>query len=235
MNSLHLLVECHRRGYLSKEAADSVAEVRERLIMGALKKEAKEFVEALSSREFDKEASSIGSSIGSKIVSKYRSAKSGIEGLATSDGLWERSVRNLALLTGMGAAVGAGGAGVDAFLSHRKDTQTRKRIERSYPQMFKLEPDLNEHDKSTISRNFQVLATYAPSIAANPVVAATWSLEKAIRGRIEPLEIKSLAETQTAIDRASEREHFIATPAARNIMGIATSSLGKIEPLKDAI
>jgi hypothetical protein len=233
MNSLQLIVECHKRGYLSKEAAEEVLVVRDRLVKEAFARQAKVLVLELMDGHFEKEAVKIPSSILNTFRGVPGKAKSMLGGI--KDPIWAAATSNLAKLMALGGGISAGGAGITAIQHSREDKAMRKKIEKAYPAMLKLHPDLNEHDPQRVRRNFQVLATYAPSLAANPVVAGTWSVEHAQRGRIAPQEIKALAETQTAIDRSAGKEkgqHFLAHPAARNIIGLATSSMPKIKPLE---
>ena len=229
MNSLQLIVECHKRGYLSKEAAEDVLQVRDRLIKEAFTRQARRLVLELIDGHFEKEAGPKipGASLISSLRGKAKSALGGIK-----DPVWAAATSNLAKLLAFGGGISAGGAGITAIQHSREDKALRKKIEKAYPAMLKLHPDLNEHDPQRVRRNFQVLATYAPSLAANPVVAGTWSVEHAQRGRIAPQEIKALAETQTAIDRSAERQHIMAHPAARNIIGMATASMPKMEGMK---
>jgi hypothetical protein len=117
---------------------------------------------------------------------------------------WSQTIGNLVKLLGAGAALQGGAAGVQGILRHRKDKKIKGDIESSFGKMMTEHPKLQEMDRGKVSRNFSVLARYAPSLAADPLVAGSWVSSAVLTGHIDPSAIKQLSDTQTAIDRAHE-------------------------------
>jgi hypothetical protein len=121
---------------------------------------------------------------------------------------WPQVTGNLIRLLAGGAVLGggltAGSSAVSGLVKHRKDKSLKSDIETAYPKMLEEYPKLQEMDRGKVSRHFGVLARYAPSLAADPMVAGSWVQSTTQMGYIDTDAIKRLADTQSAIDRAHE-------------------------------
>ncbi|MBP9824078.1 MAG: hypothetical protein KBF21_07640 [Thermoanaerobaculia bacterium] len=203
MTSAELLETCTANGLMSKEAAASVAAVRARLIKQALKKEAAGF--------FGKVRGVFGGAKPKKELSFLEKLKSGG---ATGGGEpgWSDVGLNLTKMLGLAGLTAGATAGVTGLMRHSRDKQMANDIQSSYKQIFKENPDLNDVKDSApgrVERHFGVLAKFAPSLAADPIVASSWLNISTKSNSIGPGEIKVLAETQTRIDEMNEARHGV--------------------------
>lgn len=201
MTSLELLVECQRRGYLTKEAAAEVLEARERLIKKAMRSAVKSLF-----RRASKEAPPKNPSFFQKLKSGGPTAKPGGE---TG---WSDVTSNLAKMMALAGMTAGATAGVGGLVRHSKDRQLEKEIAASYKGMFKEYPKLNEMDRAKVQRHFGVLSRYAPSMAADPTVAGSWVQSTTMMGQVNTGDIKNLAETQRQIDEAHDRGGMKSAP-----------------------
>lgn len=211
MTSLELVRSLHQGGQLTKEAAIGILRTREQIIKQAKATAANDFV--LSILMLDKSAGMLD------MVSRGgRAARGAISGLAsklTSGGLtppkpnatptgWSDVGSNLLKMTGIAGLLAGATAGGEAYLRHRKDKRLQGDIEQSYKAMFDEQPRLTESDQSKVRTYFGVLAKYAPSLAADPTVAASFVGHAVEMGMIDPPAVKNLAETQRRIDEMHE-------------------------------
>lgn len=214
MSSLRLVIECHQRGLLTKEAAESVLERRNALIRTAMRKVAGDLVSAIRNLEVEettKEAAGgfLGAARGGGggFLSKLKS------GGISRGGSWGDVTSNLAKMMALAGLTAGATSGVSALMHHSRDKKLRGRVQDSYKQMFTEFPELNEMKESPegsrmIERNFGILAEVAPSLAAIPAVAGTWIRSKGIQQRMDPQDIAGLADTQRKIDEMHEaRRH----------------------------
>jgi len=222
MDSVTLTARCYKEGLLSKEAAQEVLAVRERLIKEAIaRKVASRFGAAGKAiGEGEGFLARLKGSLG--MGGAVKKTKSGDSSALE----WPHVVGNLVKLLGAGAALQAGSAGVHGLLVHRKDQQLKGQIEDSYGKMMKEYPKLQEMDKGKVTRHFGVLARYAPSLAADPMVAGSWVQSTAQMGYIDTDAIKRLSDTQTAIDRAHEERSLLQPGQFGKGMQIAQTAMG---------
>lgn len=216
MDSIKLASLCYTKGFLSKKAMEEVLCVRERLIKEAIAmrianpvlisaKKLKNLRTKPSLYEIpeipEESLGFLGKMKKSLGLGSIEKAHRG----GDSSGLeWSQTIGNLVKLLGAGAALQAGAAGVGGIIRHSKDKKLEGQIKNSYTEMLKVHPKLQELNRSDVSRNFGVLARYAPSIAADPTVAGSWVVNATMSGHVDPMIIKQLSETQNSIDRAHQ-------------------------------
>lgn len=225
MNSVQLTAKCFGKGLLSKEAALDVLEVRNKMIKEAISLRIGTSFAGKNTKKLtgggDGFLGKLKSSLGMGGVERGLSGKSGHQPLE-----WSQSVGNLVKLLGAGAALQGGALGVGAIVKHRKDKKLKGQIQQSYGEMMKEYPKLQEKDRGKVSRTFGVLARYAPSLAADPMVAGSWVQTAVEMSFIDPDNIRRLSDTQTAIDRAHEERSLMKPGSFGKGLQIAQSALG---------
>ena len=228
LSSIELASRCHQRGLLSKEAMDDVLRTRSRLIKEALAKEAGSLFKNLGERvsgafahagphdPLGRSATPAGELLSS--VKKHlgfggmsgptpviaRTGKDAGKVIGREPLSWAGAGANIAKMLALGGALAAGSAGAHGLMRHSRDKKLRNEIENSYGQMFHETPGLDNLDKDKVRRNFGVLARYAPSIAAEPVVAGAWVKGTVQMGHIDADAVNKLSATQAIIDRHHE-------------------------------
>jgi hypothetical protein len=188
MDSLELTRELYKKGYLSKQASMEVLRERDKLVKTALRHEAIAFFKEAGIGSFLKKFKSGGKT---PAPEKPRTG-------------WSDVGANLTKILALAGLTSASAAGIDAFKDHRRDKKLRAEVERSYGQMSSEYPRLREMNQKKVRNNFQVLARYAPSLAANPTVAGAFVTTQVQRGLVDPSMIKTLAEAQAKIDKVRE-------------------------------
>jgi hypothetical protein len=216
-SSLRLVVECQRKGLLSKEAAAKVLERRDALIKSAMRRAAEALVASICDADEIKEAGPAdflrkgigGAEEGGGFLSKLRKG-----GLTSSPGGhgWSDVAGNLGKMMALAGLTAGATTGVGAIMRHSRDKKLSKQIQQSYTQMFDEEPKLKElredpERRGVIERNFGIMAQFAPSLAAVPAVAGSWVRAMAGQNQVSVGEIKNLAETQRRIDEMHEGRH----------------------------
>jgi hypothetical protein len=203
MNSLELARRLYQEGTLTKEAALDVLRAREQLIKQALAAEAQKLWANLG---MNKQAGWLGRGAAA-------AAKSGFFDKLRHGGLtprpdaanWSDVGANLLKMLGIAGLSAGVTAGASALLRHRQDRALKGDIERSYQQMFDEYEDLKRLPQDQVQKHFDVLARFAPSLAANPTVAGSFVTETTTRSLLDPKTIQTLAETQRRIDEMHER------------------------------
>lgn len=196
MTSLELLDECERRGYLSKQAAAEVRQVRKRLIKQAMGRSVASLLGKLRKAPTPPPKKAAG------FMEKMRTGA-----LTKNEGQsgWSDVTANLAKMLALAGMTAGASAGISGLQRHSKDKALRAEIDTSYKKMFSEYPKLKEMDRGRVQRHFGVLARYAPSMAADPTVAGSWVQSTAQMGQVNTGDIKNLAETQQFIDRGAYR------------------------------
>lgn len=206
MTSLELLAECQRQGYLSKEAAAEVLEIRERLIKRAMRGAALKWLRGVR-RTPPPPAKAPG------FIEKMRHGGQTLGSRQpTADVGWSDVAANLAKMMALAGMTAGATAGIGGLIRHSQDKKLKKEIESSYGKMFTEYPKLKEMDRGRVQRHFGVLARYAPSMAADPTVAGSWVQSTTQMGQVNTGDIKNLAETQRRIDEAHDRSGFKTAP-----------------------
>jgi hypothetical protein len=227
MNSLQLTIICHQRGLLSKEAMVEVLRTREQLINQALRKEAASIFSRMG-RAINpaNPKGAVGGFFG-KFKQGRLTGKSGKAPVGGSG--WSDALSNIGKLTALAGMTAGAGAGIHAVARHSKDKKLRGMVQQSYDQMFTGDPDLaqlREQHPDKVRQSFGILAQYAPSLAANPVVAGTFVKTQARAGHIGAHDmVRQLAETQAMIDK----HHESISPLKgkwQEGMGLATKAIG---------
>jgi hypothetical protein len=228
MDSIKLAARCYNKGLISEDGFKDVLRVREHLIKQAIAR-------SIASRWTGKARKAAKGSDGPGFISKLKESllgggsarigkDKGGKDVVSQMG-WEHVVGNLVRHLGVGAALTGGAAGTLGLISHHKDKKLKKRIEESYGKMVKEYPKLQEMDSGKVSRHFGVLARYAPSLAADPLVAGSWVQSTAQMGYIDTDAIKRLSDTQTAIDRAHEGRSLIQPGQFGKGMALAATAM----------
>lgn len=216
-NSIRLLVECEKKGFLSKEAAVQVLEKREQIVRSALRKQASAFFVSLFKAPSLEKDAGIGSALfgarttgstGRGLLSRFR--EGGATGPGTVQAPWKDVGSNLAKMLALAGLTAGATAGIGSIMRHSRDQKMQAEIESSYGRMFDEYPKLKEVDErrpGAVQRNFGILAKFAPSLAAEPSVAGAWVHNASELGQVPVDSIKGLAETQRRIDEAAEGRH----------------------------
>lgn len=205
-SSLQLIAECQQRGLLSKEASSQLLEQREQMIKNAMKKAAAGMFGKLLRRKqpLPVPAPPVGKGILGKLKHGGRTPE--VPGKSPVAG-WSDVIANLGKMMALAGMTAGATAGVGGLINRSRGKKLRGEIDRSYLKMFKEHPqlkDLEEEKPGIARRHFGVLARYAPSLAADPVVAGQWVSSTATLGQLNIGDIKNLAEIQRQVDQSRE-------------------------------
>lgn len=208
--SIRLIVECERKGVLTKAAALRLLQVREDLIKVAMRKQGAILVEAIRNApdpaSFPKEAGFPDFGFG-------RSAKKseGFLSKLKSSGVGASHVGlNLAKMLALAGLTAGATAGVGGIIRHSRDKKMRQQVESSASQLYDENPRLKEIEQENpgkVMAHFGLLAKFAPSLAAEPSIAGPWIIGALKQQAISPADIRNLAETQHKIDEMHEGRH----------------------------
>ena len=137
---------------------------------------------------------------------------------------WRTAAALMALAMGA-RGVGEGVAGAKSWLHRRK---IQRDVDAAKEQMFEKFPELGNNEASA-EETFNLLRSYAPSMASNPIVAGTFVQSSLDRSGsdvpyIGPAEIKMLLENQLAAERIRD----MADPGARRIGEGVKSDVGNV-------
>jgi len=217
MNSIELAKTLHKKGYLSKEAAVRVLRERDKLVKEALYNEAYAFFKVAGFRDFFKNLSHAG-----------KNPLPVAKGVTPKPPGWSDVGSNLTKILALAGLTSASAAGIEALQDRHSGKKLQKEIERSYSRLTKEQPRIAEMDQDKVRGNFDVLARFAPSLAANATVAAAFVASQGMRNLIEPATIKTLAETQSKIDGGGEQRgsHRLPFNMATGLAQSAMSSSG---------
>lgn len=197
--SFELLLKCRESGILSKEAADDVFRVRKQLIKAAMAKAVKDLLGKMKAAPTPPPAKGLDrlkQLFGSASMTPGSAARS--EGATTQ---WSDAATNLAKMMALAGMTAGAASGISALSQRAADKRMGVQIEDSYRQMFSEFPALREKNPNVVRTHFGVLRRYAPSLAADPIVAGSFVQQTAEMGAIHPDQIKMLAQTQNEIDR----------------------------------
>jgi hypothetical protein len=216
MTSLDMVRHLYRRGVFAKQAALDVMHVREGLLKRALAKEADRFctnVLALTKEASIFDGLGRAPKAAAKAEGLFAKFRHGGPTPAKEPASWSDVGANLAKMLGIAGLSAAATAGGSALLKHRRDGRLQQDIEHSYKKMFEEFPRLAEVDPGKVRSRFDVLAKFAPSVAAEPIVAGTYLSRTVHDDVLDPAAIKGLAETQRRIDEMHENrspfsQHF---------------------------
>ena len=221
MSSLQLLVECQQQGLITKEAATEILAMREEVVKAARMDKAAGLISSMRNL-----GSKTKSGVGGFLESFKQSFKrphptvgggvtAGSAEVVGQGAQWSDVAAKLTQMGLLGGMAYGGAAGVKALMGAPGARRERGEIEKSYKQMFQDHPKLNEFDRHKVQRHFGVLARYAPSMAADPVVAGTWVKDKMEMGHVAAADIKLLAETQSQINKVRESKDLFSPGAFR--------------------
>jgi hypothetical protein len=216
LTSLQLLEKCADNGLISKEAAQQVLEKRAGLIREAMQKCAIDLFKALRRAKPAEE--------GGGLLSKLR------HGGATGGDHpgWGDVASNLGKMMGLAGLTAGATAGVHGLLRHSRDKKLKEEQQSAFAEMSN-DPKIQELEEKTpgkVARHFGILARYAPSLAADPDVAATWVRNSIHMGIVGPDMIKGLAETQQRIDEVNEHRHGVRGVTPLRAGEFATKAMG---------
>lgn len=182
MNSIEITRYLFQKGYLSKEAALKVLKKRDSLIKQAT-------VECANEYFFEKTADQ---GWFSSLIGKDKPKVSTKVGPKVQFG---GSVKNLLPLLGLASLVALGTTATKVGLGLASDVKTKGQIDKSYKQMFKEFPDLQEN-KGQATKYFNMIARFAPVLATNPIIAGTWVKGTMNQNVVDPQNIQRLMEAQ---------------------------------------
>jgi hypothetical protein len=243
VSSLQLVIQCQQKGLLSKEAAVKLLHTREELIKVAMRKQAAILVASIRALNDDEgETKEAGfpfgfgraaqtAKKGEGFLSKLRTG--GLTGRGGKDGAghtgWSDVGLNLGKMLGLAGITAGATAGVGGIIHHSREKKLKGEIDRSYGEVFNQEPrlkELQEEHPGVVERNFGILAKFAPSLAAEPSIAANWLHSSIAQGALGPSDIKNLVEVQHKVDEMHEgRRHGGPLLAPMSVDRMATTVL----------
>lgn len=218
MDSLQLIGELEEKGVLTKQAGHRLRLQRTTLIRNELVKEAgklgrllgdaKELLFHGGTRAKERVVDMANHRLG---PAAYRLGKAEREeGGALGMGTAGLNIMKLMALAGMASAASAG---INAGIRHGRDKRLNSEIESSYGQLGAENPDLAKRmsdadpakaqaARDSARKHFEVLARFAPSLAANPTVAASILGETIMRGPggMDANRVKLMTDIQRSID-----------------------------------
>lgn len=192
LSSLELIQRCEERGLLTKEAAQEVEAIRKDLIKeavrGSLWGKSKHVVEEGAKKA--KKKGFFDKLFGGPELTPPKGKKSG----------WGDAASNIAKLMALGGLTAGATSGLNFAVGAVKDKRQRKLIQDSFGQIYNEEPGLHTADPEKVQRTFGLIARYAPSMAADPVVAAATThafIQRPVGTIME--DVKRLAEVEATI------------------------------------
>ena len=180
MNSLELTRHLYKSGFISKEAAVGILKRRDGLIKKAMEKYADEM---------------------------FKEAQAGK--VIKGDPLFKKTLMNLLPIAGLAGIAAAGSTAAKFIASSAADAKLKNEVGRSYSQVFDQYPELKE-DKDEATKHFNVMAKFAPALAANPLVAGTFIKGTMNMGHIGPETVRMLIEAQRSWEDIRERRSPVA-------------------------
>lgn len=236
LSSIELARRCHAKGLLSKEAMDDVLRIRKRLFKEAMAEKAAGVFGSIGEA---------GRSIARRAGSFFGDLKSGL-GFASPSGpsskltaagkiikdepkdpmSWGSYAGNLGKLVALGAGLQGAGMGISGLMRHSRDKEVKRDIENSYKEMFNETPALANLDPQKVTRHFDVLARYAPSLAADPTVAGAWVKGTVQMGHIDATAVERLGATQALIDRHHEGRSLFQPGHFHTGVSLARAAMG---------
>lgn len=230
LSSLELTRRCGSKGLLSKEAAADVLRVRRRLYRDAMAKEAAGFFDMFkrTGEAVSKKTAPFLDDMKKTLGFAKREVPSDP---ATGKGYkpampWGEYAGQLGKLIALGAGLQGAGMAVHGLMRHSRDKDVKKDIEGSYREMFVEHPQLADLDPKKVTRHFDVLARYAPSLAADPTVAGAWVKGTVQMGHIDATAVERLGATQALIDRHHESRSLFRPEDFHSGVSLARSALG---------
>jgi len=222
LSSIKLAMRCYEQGLLSKEAAEAVLHVRERILRDAM---------AEKTAGLFNDMKSFLVKTPPPVVEAPASFASNLKkGLGFGGGKpssWGEATGNIGKMLLLGGALAAGGAAASGIMRHSKDKKIKGEIEESYKKMYDETPALNMMDKTKVDRHFGVLARYAPSLAADPTIAGTWVANTVRMGQVDADLVSKLSTTQSLIDRHHEGKSLFPPGHFAAGMTMANAALGR--------
>jgi len=185
MNSLEVTRHLHQSGLISKEAALRILKKRSDLIKTAMVDMTNRYF------GFDKYAFPFGGK------GQGAAAASGAAGqTAKATRTWMQPLKNIAPLLGLAGLITLGSTAAKVGLGALGDLKMREDLDKSYANVFQEFPELNE-SKGQASKYFSMMSKYAPSLAANPIVAGTWIKQMMNANVVDPKSIHALISAQS--------------------------------------
>lgn len=207
VSSAELLERCLDKGLLTKEAHSRVAERRKQLIKEAIIGRLRRAREAASKAPVPKgfwERLKKSVSVGGKTTDAAGAATLGEAG-GKAPAEWPDVTANIGKLIALAGLTTAGVSGVTAVGKHLKRRARDTEIDKSYKEMFREFPELRQLNQPRVRSHFGALRRYAPSLAANPLVAGSIVYGTVRQGQMDPAMIHTLAKTQQIIDHEPGR------------------------------
>lgn len=232
MDSLKMIGELEARGVLTKQAGHRLRLQRQTMIRNELVKEAGKLGRLLSDAKdafvnkghafANKGMGAADRTLGPAMyrLSRERTDAGG------SLGMGHAGANILKLMALAGMATGAS-AGINAGINHSRDKKLNGEIENSYGQLLAENPDLAKRDPELVRKHFEVLSRYAPSLAANPTVAASMIGESSFKGGMGGQTVKMMTDIQSQIDRIHQgRSAFGDSPVLKHLPVAASAIRG---------
>lgn len=196
LSSYELLVELEERGILTKEASARTSQVRLELIKEAQRGYIRNMLSKIKGGADDLWQSALGRStkppadktFAQKVVSPRlhpavpKRAKKGQLPEEPPQGSWSNPLSNYIMALPLLGAAGAGVAGTNEAINALGRAAQRRQIEKSYRQIFDEEPALRDLPEENVREHFNLMARYAPTLASDPMVAASWVSQAKQRG-----------------------------------------------------
>ncbi|MHC4644897.1 MAG: hypothetical protein ACYTBJ_05315 [Planctomycetota bacterium] len=189
MNSLELVRHLHDFGMIRKEAAVRVLRKRDKLIKAAM-------VDLTNEYFFEKQAIlGFGGETKKYTTHANKATLQAMRGAPKGGILAGASARNIAPLLGLAGLVALGTTAAKVGLGTLSDLKTKKQLGTSYKGLFKEYPEFKEN-KGQVTKYFQMMSKYAPSLATNPIIAGTWIKTVMNMNVVDPKNIHTLIEAQ---------------------------------------
>jgi hypothetical protein len=204
-SSIELIRDLTERGIFSKEAAVRALKLRESMIKQALKKEAAGLFSKLR-RGFTSAAAPKPSE---GIFDRFRHGGFTPKPEGATAPAWGDVGSNITKMLALAGLTAGATAGISGLSRMSADKHLKDDAANSYKQMFEEYPKLKilaqaPEGAHKVRQNFEVLYRYAPSLAADPMVAGSFVQAQTQMGIVEPATVQRLAETQRRIDEMHE-------------------------------
>lgn len=195
LSSLEMIERCEQRGFLSKEAAAEIRTVRKELIKQAVKKGFLDLFQKAKAMPEPVKAKGWFEKLREPAMHPDKGQKK----------VWGDVTSNLAKMLGLAGLTAGAAGGLNLGVHRMAQGRQRQMIEDSYKKIYDEEPGLHTIDPEKVRRHFGVIARYAPSIAADPVVASSMvhSLAQRAGGEIQK-DVKMLSDLEGQIRKSRE-------------------------------
>ena len=124
----------------------------------------------------------------------------------------KKAQATLGKLLGQAALTGAAALGAEAIYNFGRKALAAVDFSTNYRKMISANPELRNEDSQKVMDRYRILATYGPTIAADPMVAGSWVRQTLEFPLVSPTVLKEVVDVES-----KARELMGTGPASRMV------------------